>query len=127
MKRVTSPVVEYIAARIGESFWRAGADFSQAAMVGGSPPESQQVGRGALDRVVPSGSGIVAFDKLTGAVKYKLADELASYASLKLATIAGRRAARHLVVGADAGVLPGLRRGERAADAVERDGVDVAL
>ena len=37
MKRVTSPVVEYIAARIGESFMRSGACFSQAAMVGGSP------------------------------------------------------------------------------------------
>jgi len=61
------------------------------AMVGGSPPESQSVGRGALDRVVPNGSGIVAFDKLTGKVKYKVADELASYASLKLATIDGRR------------------------------------
>jgi outer membrane protein assembly factor BamB len=61
------------------------------AMVGGSPPESRQVGRGALDRVIPNGSGIVAFDKLTGAVKYKLADELASYASLKLATIGERR------------------------------------
>ena len=31
------------------------------------------------------------FDKLTGRVKYKLGDDLASYASLKLATIAGRR------------------------------------
>jgi outer membrane protein assembly factor BamB len=60
-------------------------------MVGGSPPESQSVGRGALDRVLPNGSGIVAFDKMTGAVKYKLADELASYASLKLATIGERR------------------------------------
>jgi len=60
------------------------------AMVGGSPPESQLVG-GALDRVVPNGSGIVAFDKLTGDVKYRFADELASYASLKLATIGDRR------------------------------------
>lgn len=60
-------------------------------MVGGSPPESQKVGRGALDRVEPNGSGIVAFDKQTGKVKYKLADELASYASLKLATIGERR------------------------------------
>jgi len=60
------------------------------AMVGGSPPESQNVG-GALNRVLPNGSGIVAFDKRTGAVKYKLGDELASYASLKLATIGERR------------------------------------
>jgi outer membrane protein assembly factor BamB len=61
------------------------------AMVGGSPPESQLVGRGALDRVVPNGSGIVAFDKRTGQVRYKFSDELASYASLKLATIGERR------------------------------------
>ncbi len=60
-------------------------------MVGGSPPESQQVPQGQLDRVVGNGSGIVALDKLTGKLKYKITDELASYASLKLATIAGRR------------------------------------
>jgi outer membrane protein assembly factor BamB len=61
------------------------------AMVGGSPPESQRVAPGQLDRVEPNGSGIVAFDKRTGEVRYKLADELASYASLKLAMINGRR------------------------------------
>lgn len=60
-------------------------------MVGGSPPESHRVAPGQLDRVEPNGSGIVALDKLTGEVKYKIADELASYASLKLATIDGRR------------------------------------
>jgi len=60
-------------------------------MVGGSPPESQRVPRGQLNLVDPNGAGIVAFDKRTGEVKYKLADELASYASLKLATIGQRR------------------------------------
>jgi outer membrane protein assembly factor BamB len=60
-------------------------------MVGGSPPDSQLVPRGQLDRVVPNGTGIVAFDKHTGQVRYRLADELASYASLKLATIGERR------------------------------------
>jgi outer membrane protein assembly factor BamB len=60
-------------------------------MVGGSPSESQALGPAQLDRVESNGSGIVAFDKFTGEMKYKLADELASYASLKLATIAGRR------------------------------------
>lgn len=60
------------------------------AMVGGSPPESQAVGPGQLDRVESNGSGIVAFDKFTGEVKYKIVDELASYASLKLTTIAER-------------------------------------
>ncbi|MCU0982961.1 MAG: PQQ-like beta-propeller repeat protein [Pirellulaceae bacterium] len=60
-------------------------------MVGGSPPESQQVPPGNLDEVVGNGSGIVAFDKLTGKVLYSITDELAGYASLKLATIRGRR------------------------------------
>jgi outer membrane protein assembly factor BamB len=60
-------------------------------MVGGSPPESQQVPPGNLDEVVGNGSGIVAFDKLTGKVVYSITDELAGYASLKLATIRGRR------------------------------------
>ncbi|HTN75457.1 MAG TPA: PQQ-binding-like beta-propeller repeat protein, partial [Pirellulaceae bacterium] len=57
-------------------------------MVGGSPADSQGE---SLDRVVGNGSGIVAFDKLTGKVVYKITDELASYASLKLATIGDRR------------------------------------
>jgi outer membrane protein assembly factor BamB len=60
-------------------------------MIGGSPPESRDIPRGALDRVVGSNSGIVAFDKLTGEVVYQITDELASYASLKTATIDGRR------------------------------------
>jgi outer membrane protein assembly factor BamB len=60
-------------------------------VVGGSPPDAQNVGPGALDRVEGNGSGIVAFDKGTGEVKYQITDELASYASPKLATIAGRR------------------------------------
>jgi outer membrane protein assembly factor BamB len=59
--------------------------------VGGSPPESKNVPPGRLDQVVGNGSGIVAFDKRTGAVKYKITDELASYASPTLATINGRR------------------------------------
>ncbi len=60
-------------------------------MVGGSPPESQRVAPGQLDRVEGNGSGIVAFDKRTGKVRYKITDELASYASMKTATIGGRR------------------------------------
>jgi len=60
-------------------------------MVGGSPEESHDVPPGQLDRVVGDGSGIVAFDKLTGKVQYKITDELASYASLQSATINGRR------------------------------------
>jgi outer membrane protein assembly factor BamB len=57
-------------------------------MVGGSPADEQDV---PVGRVTGNGTGIVAFDKYTGEVKYKITDELASYASLKLATIANRR------------------------------------
>jgi outer membrane protein assembly factor BamB len=54
-------------------------------MVGGSPPESQNVAPGALDQVVANGSAIVALNKVTGEVTYKSGDELASYSSIKLA------------------------------------------
>jgi len=60
-------------------------------MVGGSPAESKSLPPGRLDHVVGNGSGIVAFDKRTGAVRYQITDELASYATPKLATINGRR------------------------------------
>ena len=60
-------------------------------MVGGSPPESQNRGRFDLDEVRGNGSGLVAFNKRTGAVKYHVSDELASYTTPQLATIAGRR------------------------------------
>ncbi|HEY2892914.1 MAG TPA: PQQ-binding-like beta-propeller repeat protein [Pirellulales bacterium] len=61
------------------------------AHIGGSPPESRRAPPGRLDLVVGNGTGIVAFDKGSGEVKYKLTDELASYASPTLATIDGRR------------------------------------
>ena len=48
------------------------------AMVGGSP-----AGNRRIDQAKGNGSGIVAFDKFTGKVRYKLSDELASYSSLK--------------------------------------------
>ena len=59
--------------------------------VGGSPPDDQKLPPGRLDMVTGNGSGIVAFDKLTGKVKYKITDELASYAGPVLATIDKRR------------------------------------
>ncbi len=59
-------------------------------MVGGSPPGSEGIMESAGD-VDGDGSGIVAFDKYTGEVKYKVTDELASYASMKTATIGDRR------------------------------------
>ncbi|HYN01045.1 MAG TPA: PQQ-binding-like beta-propeller repeat protein [Vicinamibacteria bacterium] len=58
------------------------------AQVGGSPAGSPPVSSG---EVKGNGSGIVAFDKKTGAVRYQLSDELASYATPRLSTIAGRR------------------------------------
>lgn len=58
------------------------------AQVGGSPPGS---GRAPTMRQKGNGTGVVAFDKKTGAVRYRITDELASYASPVLATIAGRR------------------------------------
>jgi outer membrane protein assembly factor BamB len=56
--------------------------------VGGSPPGSDKVN---FDELKGNKSGLVAFDKYTGKVKYRISDELASYASPVLATIQGRR------------------------------------
>jgi outer membrane protein assembly factor BamB len=58
------------------------------AQVGGSPPDSGDYP--SLDQK-GNGSGVVAFDKLTGKVKWKGTDELASYAAPVLATIDKRR------------------------------------
>ena len=58
-------------------------------MVGGSPAESQKVAPGKLNKVKPNGSGIVAFDKLTGEVRYQAVNDLASYSSLRVADING--------------------------------------
>jgi len=59
-------------------------------MVGGSPPGSPGLYESG-GQVEGNGSGIVAFDKLTGAVKYQLTDELASYSSPQVTAIDGRR------------------------------------
>jgi outer membrane protein assembly factor BamB len=61
------------------------------ANIGGSPPESRDVPPGQLERVRGADSGVVAFDKRSGAVRYQFSDELASYASPVLATIGDRR------------------------------------
>jgi prepilin-type processing-associated H-X9-DG protein len=58
------------------------------AVVGGSPFGSPPISSG---QVKGNGSGIVAFDKKTGAVRYQLSDELAAYATPRLSTLAGRR------------------------------------
>ena len=59
-------------------------------MVGGSPPDSPELYESG-GRVEGDGSGIVAFNKFTGEVVYEITDELASYASIKTATIGDRR------------------------------------
>jgi outer membrane protein assembly factor BamB len=56
--------------------------------VGGSPPGSNARD---FEQLKGNGSGVVAFDKNIGKVKYKITDELASYASPVMATIKGRR------------------------------------
>jgi len=57
-------------------------------VVGGSPAPAPP--QPTLD-LKGNGTGIVAFDKLTGKVRYKITDELAAYAGPVTATIAGRR------------------------------------
>jgi outer membrane protein assembly factor BamB len=56
--------------------------------VGGSPPGSGEYPSPTLQG---NQSGVVAFDKYTGKVKYRVTDELASYAGPVLATVNGRR------------------------------------
>jgi outer membrane protein assembly factor BamB len=58
------------------------------AAIGGSPAGSPGIQSG---EVVGNGSGIVAFDKQSGKVRYKITDELASYSSPVIVTIDGRR------------------------------------
>jgi outer membrane protein assembly factor BamB len=58
-------------------------------MIGGSPPGSPGLYQ-SNGQVVGNGSGVVAFNKFTGEVKYEISDELASYASTRLATIGDR-------------------------------------
>ncbi|MFO0825367.1 MAG: PQQ-binding-like beta-propeller repeat protein [Gemmataceae bacterium] len=56
--------------------------------------------------VKPNGTGFVAFDKKTGAVKYAVGDELASYASPTIATIDGKKTALYFGRGALSGFDP---------------------
>ncbi|MEM1206978.1 MAG: PQQ-binding-like beta-propeller repeat protein [Acidobacteriota bacterium] len=56
--------------------------------IGGSPKGSPGISSG---KAKPNGTGVVAFDKRTGEERYRLGDELASYASPVLATSGDRR------------------------------------
>ncbi len=59
--------------------------------IGGSPPGTSKNIWVSNGNPKPNSSGIVAFNKHTGEVVYRIADELASYASPVFATINGRR------------------------------------
>jgi outer membrane protein assembly factor BamB len=58
------------------------------AQIGGSPRGSDNV---PFDELKGNGTGVVAFDKYDGKVKWQTSDELASYAGPVLATIGKRR------------------------------------
>jgi len=58
------------------------------AVVGGSPPGSPDIHSGELKG---NGSGVVAFDRLSGEMRYSISDELAGYSSPVAATIGDRR------------------------------------
>ena len=59
-------------------------------MVGGSPPEDQNVAPMRLDRVTDNGSALVAFDLKTGKELWKCGHDLASYSSPRPIEIEGR-------------------------------------
>jgi outer membrane protein assembly factor BamB len=56
--------------------------------IGGQPPGADT---NDFRKAANTGTGVVAFEKSTGKIRYKLGDELASYSSPTLATIHGRR------------------------------------
>jgi outer membrane protein assembly factor BamB len=58
--------------------------------IGGSGPQGRAAPPGRLDVVDGNGSGVVAFDKHSGEEKYRITNELASYAGPVLATIGDR-------------------------------------
>lgn len=64
--------------------------------VGGSSPASPPIHSG---RVSGNGSGLVAFDKRTGKVRWKSSDQLASYASPVVRTVRGQRLGFHFARG----------------------------
>ena len=64
--------------------------------IGGSPPGSPPIHSG---RVAGNGSGLVAFDKRTGKVRWRASDQLASYASPVVRTVRGQRLGFHFARG----------------------------
>jgi outer membrane protein assembly factor BamB len=64
--------------------------------IGGSPPGSPPIHSG---QVRGNGSGVVAFDKLTGKVRWRTSDQLASYASPIVRNVNGQRLGFHFARG----------------------------
>lgn len=60
------------------------------ANIGGSPPGQPSDIYTAQGQIESNGTGVVAFDKLTGEVRWQATDELASYASPVKTTLDGR-------------------------------------
>lgn len=71
--------------------------------IGGSPSDSPGIKTGEARG---NGTGIVAFDKMTGTERYRLSDELASYASPVITTIGDRRWGFHFARGGLIGFEP---------------------
>ena len=81
--------------------------------VGGSPPGGPTDVYAANGKVQPDGSAIVAFDKITGAVRWKTGDDLASYSSPVAAKIAGRDVVFMFARGGLLAIDPEKRRNAR--------------
>ena len=60
--------------------------------VGGSPPGSPSIQSGQVE---PNGTAVVAFDRETGEERWRMGDDLASYASPLVAEVDGRRLGLH--------------------------------
>ncbi|MDP1560977.1 MAG: PQQ-binding-like beta-propeller repeat protein [Pirellulaceae bacterium] len=76
-------------------------------MVGGSPIEDQEVAPGALDRVRPNGTAMVAVDLRTGKTLHEMGQDLASYSSPLVVTLPSN-GADNLGVTNNLGVTIGL-------------------
>lgn len=59
--------------------------------VGGSPAEQRKGGGFNLEKLTGNGTGIVAFDKYSGQVRYAITNTLAGYATPQAVTLNGRR------------------------------------
>ncbi|MCH2594567.1 MAG: PQQ-like beta-propeller repeat protein [Pirellulales bacterium] len=60
------------------------------ANIGGSPPQGPANIYAAQGNILGNGSGVVAFDKMTGEIRWQATDEFASYASPVSATLNGK-------------------------------------